>query len=71
MKKGGNLPCIMNAANEIAVEAFLHEKIRFLNIPEVIEKSMERITFVKEPSLDDYIATDADTRIYTRELIEK
>ncbi len=71
MKKGGNLPCIMNAANEIAVEAFLHEKINFLNIPEVIEKSMEIISFVKEPSLDDYIATDYDTRIYTKELIGK
>ena len=71
MKKGGNLPCIMNAANEIAVEAFLHEKINFLNIPEVIEKSMEKISFVKEPSLDDYIATDYDTRIYTKELVGK
>ena len=61
----------MNAANEIAVEAFLHEKINFLNIPEVIEKSMEKISFVKEPSLDDYIATDYDTRIYTKELVGK
>ena len=69
MNKGGNLPCIMNAANEVAVDAFLKERISFLHIPQIIEKSMERITFVKEPSLDDYIETDKETREYTNQLI--
>jgi 1-deoxy-D-xylulose-5-phosphate reductoisomerase len=62
MDKGGNMACILNAANEIAVEAFLHDKIKFLEIAELNEKCMQQVSFIKHPTLDDYIQTDAETR---------
>lgn len=71
MNQGGNMPCIMNAANEIAVDAFLHEQISFLEMPEVIEKSMQEVQFIKQPSLDDYFETDKETRNFTKKLIAK
>ncbi len=52
LNKGGNIPCIMNAANEVVVDAFLNEKISFLQIPEIIEKTIDKIDFVKKPSYD-------------------
>ena len=67
--KGGNMSCILNAANEIVVEAFLNDKIGFLSMSDVIENCMEKITFVKNPSLEDYIKTDVETRILARELL--
>lgn len=70
LEKGGNVPAIINAANEIAVEAFLHDKIGFLQIPEFIEKAVHGIEFVKNPALSDYIATDTETRRYVRGLID-
>ncbi len=69
MKKGGNLACILNAANEIAVDAFLHEKIPFLKIPEIIEKTMGNLPFILTPNLDDYIATDKESRIFATSLL--
>ncbi len=69
LRKGGNLPCIMNAANEVVVEAFLQDRIDFLKIPEIIESAMVKMDFVAHPSFDDYSECDCDTRIYTRELI--
>lgn len=62
MRVGGNLPCILNAANEIVVEAFLNEKIGFLQMSEIIEKTMNRASFVKNPSYDDYVASNLDAR---------
>lgn len=62
IEKGGNMPCIMNAANEIAVSLFLEEKISFLEISEVIEKTMCQSPFIGSPSLEDYINTDAEAR---------
>ena len=62
MKRGGNLPCVMNAANEIAVEAFLNGKIGFLQIADVIEKTMAKAIFIAAPSYDDYIRTDKEAR---------
>lgn len=62
MEKGGNMACILNAANEIAVEAFLQDKIKFLQIAELNEKCMNRVAFINNPTLDDYIQTDAETR---------
>ena len=53
LEKGGNMPCIMNAANEVAVQQFLNEKIRFLDISEIIGNTMQKATFIKDPSLDD------------------
>ena len=69
MDKGGNIPCIMNAANEIAVEAFLQDKIGFLQMSDLIETCMEKVTFIQNPSIDDYIQTDQETRRLAQTLI--
>ena len=69
LKKGGNMSCILNAANEVVVEAFLNDKIGFLSMSDVIENCMEKITFVKNPTLEDYVKTDLETRILARELL--
>ena len=69
MEKGGNMPCILNAANEIAVAAFLQDKIGFLNMSDLIADCMEKITFVSKPTLTDYVATDEATRILANELL--
>jgi 1-deoxy-D-xylulose-5-phosphate reductoisomerase len=63
VKMGGNIPCILNAANEIVVEAFLNDKIGFLRMPDIIEKCMQTINFIKDPSYEDYVFTDNETRI--------
>jgi 1-deoxy-D-xylulose-5-phosphate reductoisomerase len=70
LQKGGNLPCILNAANEIAVYAFLRNRIGFLEMTDVIEETMQKITFLKEPSLDDYLESDAEARHYAADLIK-
>lgn len=62
MNKGGNVPCVVNAANEIVVAAFLRDEISFLGMSDVIEQTMARIAFVKTPTYDDYVATDAEAR---------
>jgi 1-deoxy-D-xylulose-5-phosphate reductoisomerase len=69
MEKGGNMPCILNAANEIAVAAFLQDKIGFLNMSDLIADCMEKITFVSNPTLDDYVSTNTATRILANELL--
>jgi 1-deoxy-D-xylulose-5-phosphate reductoisomerase len=69
MKQGGNMPCILNAANEIAVQAFLNERISFIRMSELIESTMERVAFVTQPSLDDYQATDKEARRFAEDLI--
>ena len=69
MEKGGNMPCILNAANEIMVDSFLKDKIGFLSMSDVIENCMEKIIFVKNPKLEDYINTDQETRILANELL--
>jgi 1-deoxy-D-xylulose-5-phosphate reductoisomerase len=61
LEAGGNMPCIMNAANEIAVQAFLSEKIRFLEMPDVIEYCMNTIPGIKKPSYEDYVETHRDS----------
>jgi len=70
LQKGGNLACILNAANEVAVEAFLNDKIKFLEIAEVNQKCMEQIAFVKTPTYEDYVATDSETRVFANSLIK-
>ena len=69
METGGNMPCILNAANEIAVEAFLDDQIKFLQIPQVIEQCMKSIGFISNPSYEDYLLTDAEVKKYARILI--
>ncbi len=70
LQKGGNLACILNASNEIAVEAFLKKRISFQNIWNVNEQLMRQASFIQEPTLDDYIASDGEARSYARELVE-
>lgn len=62
MLKGGNMPCILNAANEVAVEAFLQEKISFTTMSDLIEECMDKGYFIGQPSLEDYIQTDREIR---------
>jgi 1-deoxy-D-xylulose-5-phosphate reductoisomerase len=69
MTKGGNVPCVMNAANEIAVDAFLKEQIKFTEIPKIIEKTINKTNFVARPSVADYIDSDAEARKIANELI--
>ncbi len=70
MDLGGNMPCILNAANEVVVEAFLIKKISFLQMPEIIEKAMEKVAFVKKPDLNELILTNAEARRITTLLTE-
>ena len=67
--KGGNMPAIMNAANEVAVAAFLKERIGFLDIAATIERTMHAIAFVGKPTYDDYVATDREARRFAEGLI--
>lgn len=66
----GNMACIMNAANEIAVEAFLHDKVGFLEMSDVIEKTMQKVCFVDTPTYDDYVQTDTEARYIAKEFIK-
>ncbi|SDL81113.1 1-deoxy-D-xylulose-5-phosphate reductoisomerase [Catalinimonas alkaloidigena] len=68
LAKGGNLACIVNAANEIAVAEFLQERIGFLEISDIIATCMERVAYIAHPSLEDYVQTDQETRRQARQL---
>ncbi len=69
LAKGGNVACVLNAANEVAVQSFLRKEIRFVDIPKVIEGVLEKSTFVPTPSLDDYVSTDRECRRIAEQLI--
>ena len=69
MKTGGNMPCVLNAANEIAVSSFLKDKVGFLQMSDVVEHCMNNISFLKSPSYEDYVQTDNETRILALEYI--
>ena len=71
MKMGGNMPCILNAANEIAVDAFLKEQIDFSYISGLVENTMKKTAFIKTPNLEDYISTDKEARHIATELVTK
>lgn len=71
LKKGGNMPCILNAANEVMVESFLKDKVGFLEMSEVIAHCMEEIKFIEKPQLNDYLETDKHSRILAAELVTK
>ena len=68
--KGGNLPCIMNAANEIAVFAFLRNRINFLDMTNVIEKTMEQVPFIEHPTLEEYFESDGEARNFAADIIK-
>jgi 1-deoxy-D-xylulose-5-phosphate reductoisomerase len=71
MSKKGNAACILNAANEIAVAAFLQDKVGFLEIARIIEKSIDNVTFIPKPSYEDYVNTDQETRRFASGIINK
>lgn len=62
IRRGGNVPCIVNAANEVVNEAFRHDRCGFLQMADIIEATMQRATFIAQPTYDDYIASDAEAR---------
>ena len=70
LNKGGNLPCVMNAANEIAVYAFLRNRINFLDMTEVIEKTMQSVAFIEKPVLEEYFDSDGEARNFAADLIK-
>jgi 1-deoxy-D-xylulose-5-phosphate reductoisomerase len=70
LDRGGNMPCVLNAANETVVEEFLKDKIGFLQMSDVIENCLGKMDFIKSPSLEDYQITDKETRIKALELIK-
>ena len=69
IRQGGNMPCIVNAANEIVNEAFRKDNCGFLQMGEIIERTMQKATFIAKPTYDDYIATDAEARRIAEELL--
>lgn len=71
IRKGGNMPCILNAANEVAVAAFLEERAGFLEMSDVIARTMERATFVARPTYEDYVQTDAEARRIAAEFLNR
>jgi 1-deoxy-D-xylulose-5-phosphate reductoisomerase len=70
LHRGGNLPCILNAANEIAVFAFLRNRINFLDMTAVIEKTMEQVPFIERPTLQQYFDSDGEARSFAADLIK-
>ncbi len=69
LHQAGNMPCIVNAANEIAVAAFLRNRVSFLGMSDVIEKVMQTVSYIKTPMYDDYVATDAEARRVAKEIM--
>jgi 1-deoxy-D-xylulose-5-phosphate reductoisomerase len=71
LNRGGNMPCIINAANEIAVASFLNNTTGFLAMSDIIESCMQQIVYIEKPSLTDYLNTDKETRIFAQNLIKE
>jgi len=67
--QGGNIPCIMNAANEVVVQAFLEDKISFLGMTDVIERCMQKVDFIEKPNIEDFEQTDSKTRSIAQEML--
>lgn len=67
--KGGNMPCVLNAANEVAVEEFLKDRVGFLQMSEIVEQCLAKMDYIASPELEDYVNTDKETRIKAKELI--
>jgi len=71
LNKGGTMPCVVNAANEIAVAGFLADEVSFLGMSDIIEQCMQEVNHLEQPSLADYLNTDKETRIFAENLIKK
>jgi len=70
LNKGGNMPCVLNAANEVAVAEFLKDRIGFLEMSAVVERCLNKMAYIKNPSYDDYVTTDRETRLMALETIK-
>lgn len=70
LNKGGNLPSVMNAANEIAVYAFLRNRINFLDMTDVVEKTMQKVAYIEKPTLEEYFDSDGEARTFAADLIQ-
>ena len=68
--KGGNLPCVLNAANEIAVFAFLRNRIGFLDMTDLVERTMQQVPFIEKPTLEEYFESDGEARNFAASLIK-
>lgn len=71
MHKGGNMPCVLNAANEVVVQAFLEDRVGFLQMSDVIASCLDRMPFIKTPTIEDYRQCDTETRLLAKELLSK
>lgn len=70
IRKGGNMPCIVNAANEVVNEAFRKDRCGFLDMGDIIERTMQKATFIAKPTYDDYFATDSEARRIAGEMLD-
>jgi 1-deoxy-D-xylulose-5-phosphate reductoisomerase len=70
MERGGNMPCVLNAANEVAVDQFLQQKVGFLEMSDIVERCLSKMDYIKTPSYDDYVETDLKTRAVALELMK-
>ena len=71
LERAGNMPCVLNAANEVAVAEFLKDRIGFLEMSDIVEKCLEKMHYIKSPAYDDYVNTDKETRIKAFELVNR
>ena len=71
LERAGNMPCVLNAANEVAVAEFLKDRIGFLEMSDIVEKCLEKMHYIKSPAYDDYVNTDKETRIRAFEMVRK
>jgi 1-deoxy-D-xylulose-5-phosphate reductoisomerase len=71
LNRGGNMPCVLNAANEVAVAEFLKDTIGFLEMSEIVERCLAKLDYIKNPSYEDYVYTDNETRIRAYEIVTK
>jgi 1-deoxy-D-xylulose-5-phosphate reductoisomerase len=69
LKRGGNMPCVLNAANEVAVAEFLDGKAGFLQMSDVVEHCLSKMDYITDPAYEDYVETDRKTRIKAREFL--
>lgn len=69
LEQGGNMPCVLNAANEVAVAEFLQDKVGFMEMSDIVEKCLSKVKYIKSPSLEDYVDSDKEARIAASELI--
>ena len=70
LNQGGNMPCVLNAANEVAVAAFLKDQVGFLEMSAIVEQCLHKMAYIKNPSYEDYVETDRETRLRAFEMIK-